>query len=416
MLVGIDYGNERVDLEVREKDLVKVRRSSPAPPLTQPAEVVRAALESPAGFPALRRALTPDDHVVVVLDEHCSRLPDLVIPVLQHVTEAGVTPQAISVLCPPLSSPLEWTGTLPRPFQDVSVEVHDPSDRKRLSYLATTRRGRRIYLNRTAVDADQLVVLCRRSFDPLLGYSGAEGALYPALTDEPTRQEMCKLLSLATPGPSPWPARQEAVEVAWLLGAPFFVQIIEGPADSLVHVVSGLTDTGEESLRLLNAEWRVGVDAPADMVVAGISGNPNHHTFSDLGEALACAARVVKPQGRIVLLSRALPSLGAGAELLRQADDPAQALRLIRKNGPADMAAAFAWASAAERAAIYLLSALSSEVAEELFAIPLDHSGQVQRLLDAAGSCLFLPDAHKTLAVVANGSRGQGPRVRGPRT
>ena len=40
-------------------------------------------------------------------------------------------------------------------------QVHDPADRKKLSYLATTRQGRRIYLNRSAVDADQLIVLSR---------------------------------------------------------------------------------------------------------------------------------------------------------------------------------------------------------------------------------------------------------------
>ena len=37
------------------------------------------------------------------------------------------------------------------------------------------------------------------------------------------------------------------------------------------------------------------------------------------------------------------------------------------------------------------------DTAEELFATPLDHPGQAQRLLDAEGGCLILPDAHKVL-------------------
>jgi hypothetical protein len=255
-------------------------------------------------------------------------------------------------------------------------------------------------LNRTAVDADQLVVLARRRFDPLLGYSGAEGAIYPDLSDEATRQEMCGLLSLSAPQDKPWPAWQEASEVAWLLGAPFMVKIIEGAGNSLSHVVSGLADISPGVLQLLNARWRIRVDHPADTVIAAISGQSEHDSFSDLAAAAACAARVVKQGGRIVILSRTNPTLGPGAEALRQSDNPEQGLRLLRQSMPTDLAAAFQWASAAQQASIYLLSDMPSEVVEELFATPLELGAQVQRLLGSAGSFLVLPDAHKTLAVV----------------
>ena len=75
-----------------------------------------------------------------------------------------------------------------------------PADRRGLSYLATTRRGRRIYLNRTAVDADQLVLLTRRSYDCRMGYAGGEGALFPALSDEAARQEAARQALLRCPG------------------------------------------------------------------------------------------------------------------------------------------------------------------------------------------------------------------------
>src|SRR5207245_1891639 len=133
---------------------------------------------------------------------------------------AGVAPEAITLLCPPSSDSRQtWIEDLPEEFEEIRLEIHDPADRLRLSYLATTKQGRRVYLNRTAVDADQLVVLARRRYDPLLGYGGSEGAIYPVLGDEATRQEMGGRLSLAPPGDTPWPVRREALEVAWLLGA-----------------------------------------------------------------------------------------------------------------------------------------------------------------------------------------------------
>jgi nickel-dependent lactate racemase len=400
MQIGIDYSLGHLDLEVRESNLVGVQRHPPAPALADPAAAVRAALEEPVGFPALRRALTPDDHVVIVLDEQTPRLPELLMPLLEHIAAAHVRPEALTLVCPPLASPQQyWLDGLPDAFQEVQVEVHDPTDRRHLSYLATTRRGRRLYLNRTVVDADQLVVFGRRGYDPLLGYAGAEGALYPALSDEATRQELWSHLSLAVPGKKHWPVRQEAAEVAWLLGAPFFVQIIEGAGEEVAHVVTGLVDTSGEGDRLLDARWRVTVEQPADTVIASVSGDPSRHSFADLARALACASHVVKPEGRIVLLSETEPELGPAVEILRHAENPNQALQLLRKHMPPDMAAAFQWAGAAQRAAIYLLSGIPAETAEEMFTVPLEHAGQVQRLLGGNGSCLFLADAHKTMAV-----------------
>jgi len=401
MRVGIDYGREHLDLEVREQDVIDVRRSPPAPALADPLAALRNALENPLGFPAFRRALTPDDHVTVVVDEKLPRLAALLSAVLAHIAQAHVAPEAVTLLCPPSSAKQEWIDDLPDAFEEVHVEVHDPSNRKHLSYLATTRRGRRLYLNRTAVDADQLVVVSGRGYDPLLGYSGDEGALYPALSDESTRQEMCGRLSLAVPGKVPWPVQQEAEEAAWLLGAPFFVQVIQGAGEEIAHFVTGLQETSAEGRRLLDARWRGTVDQPAETVVAALSGNPAQHGFAELAKALAGAAHVVQPNGRIILLTAVTPELAAGGKLLIQADEPSQALALLRDEKPLDMAAAFQWANAVQKAQVYLLSGLSAETAEELFTTPLENAGQVQRLLKQNGSCLFLADAHKSLVTVA---------------
>jgi nickel-dependent lactate racemase len=398
MRTDIAYGREHLELEVEESRLVSSRRQPAAPPLADPLAAVAAALEEPLGFPALRRALTPDDHVAVIVDDQLPQLPRLLTPILEHITGAHVRPEAITLLCASSSSQA-WVDELPDEFQEVRLEVHDPANRKRLSYLATTRHGHRIYMNRTLVDADQSVVLTRRGYDPVLGYAGGEGALYPALGDAETLQKSWERLSLAAPGSTPWPLRREATEVAWLLGVPFLVQVIEGADADVAHVLGGPVETSGEGQRLLDARWRVEVDEAADTVVVGVAGELGRHSFADLARALACAARVVKRGGRIVLLGGGAPELGEAADLLRRAEDPRAALDLVRKQPSAHGAAAFLWASAAHQATIYLLSGLPGDTAEEMFTVPLDHAGQVQRLL-RDGSCLVLADAHKTMALL----------------
>ncbi len=398
MRATLSYGSRRLEVEVSDDALVAVRRAPQAPPLIDPAAAVAAALEQPLGFPPLRRALTPDDLIAVVVDEQLPQLPRLLPPILEHLTQAGVTPEAITLLSAPSSEPHDWVDDLPDEFDDVRVEVHDPADRKRLAYLATTKQGRRVYLNRTAVDADQLVVLTGRGYDPLLGYSGAGGALYPALSDEATRQEAWERLSMAAPDDGPWPLRREAAEVTWLLGVPFLVQVIRGSGREVTHVLGGPVESSAEGQRLLDQRWRVEVPEPVDTVVVGVGGDEAGHRFADLARALACASRVVQRGGRIVLLSGGTPPLGAGAELLRQAPDADRALERVKQQRPADIAAAFQWASAARHARIYLLSGLPEDAVEELFAVPLDDASQVQRLV-REGSCLFLSDADRTLAL-----------------
>jgi hypothetical protein len=51
------------------------------------------------------------------------------------------------------------------------------------------------------------------------------------------------------------------------------------------------------------------------------------------------------------------------------------------------------------------VSGLEGEVVEELFAAPLDRPEFAQRLLDAPGPCLVVPDAHKMLVEVAGRAR-----------
>lgn len=398
----VDCGLDRLELEIAESNLI----ANPQPPAAVPdsSAAVRAALEDPFGFPALRRALTPEDHVALVVDERLPHLVSLLTPLLEHIRSAGVSPEAITLLCPPSESRQEWIEELPDAFQDVRVEMSDPDDRRRMAYLATTHKGKRLYLNRTLVESDQIVVLSGRGYDPLFGHGGAECSLYPALSDRATQTEMSQRIHLDPPKEAAWPARRAAVEAAWLLGAPFFVQVIEAAGDGVAHVIAGTTDASREGQRVQDACWRHTVSRAADLVVAAVSGDPARHGFAELAAALACAARVVQPGGRIVLLSRIAPPVASIPDALLRGEEPQAIVDELRGKHTLEAVPLLQWAGAAKHANINLLSGLSDETVEELFATPLHDVREVQRLVDAGGSCLILPDAHKMLVVVEPGA------------
>ena len=100
MRVAIPFGQETTALDLAPGRLIvlqPVRQS--AEPVADAAAAVRFALEHPHNFPPLRRALTAEDRVTVVVDEELPDPAALLEPILEHVTSAGVSPEAVTLLC-----------------------------------------------------------------------------------------------------------------------------------------------------------------------------------------------------------------------------------------------------------------------------------------------------------------------------
>lgn len=386
-------------MTVEVADRVAVHRGAIAPNLADIPAAVRDALDKPRNFPPLRRALTPDDQIAIVVDDRLPQLGAIVATVLTYLTEVGIDPGSITLIGAP-GSTQPWIDDLPDDFQNVRTEIHDPDDRKAVAYLASTRKGRRVYLNRTLVDADQSIVIAGCRFDSTFGRFNGACALFPTLSDAETRADANRFLSMAAPDGHNWPLHEEAAEIAWLLGVPFMLHLIEGEGNGVAHLVGGTVESAPECQRLLNDRWRLRVDRPARIVVATLGGDSARQDFEAISRAALCASRVVEPDGRIAILSKATPHLGESAELLRGTDNPAVAARRIQERQPADRVAALQWLEGARHAGLYLLSNLPDESVEEIFATPLQQARQVQRLVDAGGSTLVLEEADKMLTTV----------------
>jgi nickel-dependent lactate racemase len=395
--VQVELGDFGVSVDLSDASVVASRRAPAALDVADFGAAVQAAMEQPQNFPPLRRALTPDDHIAVVIDEQLPQLGLMVGRVIEYLREAGINPTAITLVSA-AGSRQKWVEDLPDSAQDVRTEIHDAADRKAVAYLASTRAGRRVYLNRTVVEADQTVILTGCRYDPALGIIDGAGALFPALSDAETQRSTAGVPSLAA-GPETG-LHAEATEIAWLLGVPFMVQVVEGSGENAAHVVGGTVESISDVRRLLQDRWRIKFDRPAQTVVATMTGDPLRHDFESLSRAALSAARIVEPGGRIILLTRANPALGEAGDTIRGTDNVGQAIRRVKEGQPTEHAAALQWLEAAKHASLYLLSDLPDETVEELFATPLQHARQAQRLLDTAESCLFLNDAHKALAVV----------------
>jgi nickel-dependent lactate racemase len=396
--IELTVGRKIWSFTVPTEALVKVQRQPVTKHTATPGELMRAALNEPLGLNApLHRAVTPDDKICVVLDEQLPHISELLEALLQELSLGSVLPNAVTVLVPPNGGQGKWIDELPEELEDITIEVHDVEVETKRAYLATTKAGRRVYLNRTLVEADYIITLTGRRYDPTFGYAGAEVSLFPTFADGETLAEFVGKFNLEVAPLELSKHAEESLEIAWLLGTPTFIQVIEGAADTIQDIVATLPSHGVEGIRRQNARWRGTASQRADLVIAAISGDPERITFEDLANALNSASRVVSARGKIALLTEAGPTMREGAELLRSIDELDGIGRILKKRKPDDWAAAAQWVEAAQFGHLFLASDWPDEVVEELFATPFHSTEQLQKLIDSSRSILIIPDAHKTM-------------------
>jgi hypothetical protein len=386
--VELRFGNELWRVSVPNR--VMIPGTVKHEPQVPASERLRAALLQPLELNApLARAVTPDDQICIVVDERLPELTSLVIEILRHLQLGGVEPSQVTFVVEPPSGPQAWALELPDELSDVHVEIHDPEDPRKLAYLATTKNGKRIYLNRTVVEAGMTIVLSSRAYHPDLGYEGAEFALYPALSNMETREQF--LTGHATIAER----RALVKEIGWLLGLPVFVQIIEGGHNQIAEVIVGLRESARTGEDRQNQAWKLESAPQADLVIATLTGDRVERSFWALAQAARNATRLAQPQGRVVLLCDAAPDLDLALETVRREGDAGSALNALKKRPAGETRTARTWLKALEERATMLRSRYPDEVVEELLATPLTSARELQRLINAAGSVIILPDAHQ---------------------
>jgi nickel-dependent lactate racemase len=392
MRVAVEFQDESVEFELhRERVLGSWRGPARISQAAQRA-LVDGAIEQPWEYPPMRQLVVPGDRVAIALDAAVRPAEPLLSAIGRTLSEAGVAPHSLTVLAPE------------RPDDDVeralppgaSIVLHDPDARDQLAYLATTKQGRRIYLNRVLTDADVVIAVGRMGFDAFLGYRGPWSVLFPGLSDRPTMAEH-RMLARDENGAQPRAARgrlDESFEVSWLLGSQFHVALVPGSVGFAEVIAGRESSVRERGIAGLEQHWTFETDARADTVVVGI-GSPGAVSGMDsLGQGLLTATRLVRRGGRIVALSRATGEMGPSLRALGTAGHPSEVAGALKghERDP-DYLVARRIAHALTWADVYLLSELDQEVADDLSFVSLESPEQARRLVTKSDTCLFVSQA-----------------------
>jgi nickel-dependent lactate racemase len=410
MRIVVDFQDESLEFDVPPERVVASWRGPVGASPSQPKASVRDALENPRDFPPLRQMIVPGDKVVLAVDPTIPQPRAVLAALVEVLAEVGIEHGSLTWLAPPNGAGFPQ-AVLP---DGSSVTVHDPDDRAQLAYLASTKQGRRVYLNRLLTDADVVVPVGRIGYDPDLGYRGPWSVLFPELSDRDTM----RALRDRPISPAGEEAREQArarsedsLEVSWLLGTQFHLGLVPAAAGLLESVAGRDTSVRDQGIAALDQHWTFRAPARAEVVVAGVGRPGTAATLADLAHALTTATRLVQHGGKIVLLSQACGSIGPALRRLIDADDPRNGIAALRGQEKTDdyltarrLAQALAWAD------LFLYSALEPQVVEDLSIVPLERPEQARRIVAHSGSSLFVSQAELTLAEVdSDEERDQPP-------
>ncbi|HEY1785309.1 MAG TPA: lactate racemase domain-containing protein [Pirellulales bacterium] len=400
----LHYGpSGRLSIDLPAERLVARCGQPASPPLADVARATAEALAAPLDYPPLDQQVVPGDKVCVALADGVPQAATVVRVVVDRLLAAGVAGHDITLIRGSAAALPDVAdgpgGKFAAGGAKVHVLTHDAADRKRLSYLAASTEGKPIYIDRGLADADLVIPIGCQRLDAAIGYFGLNSGLFPTFSDAKNLERYRAPLAAHSPVQLRR-MRQEADQVAWLLGVHFLVQVIPAGDDGVLAVLAGRTGSVDGVAHdSCLAAWQSSVPWRASLVVAALSGPASEQTWLNVARAMAAALRVVEEGGAIAICSDLREAAGPAVRWLASTESPETALREIVRERPVDALAAAQLVEAVSRCRVYLFSGLAPGPIEDLGLIPVEGAEQLQRLAAQQSSCILLANAQYAIAV-----------------
>jgi nickel-dependent lactate racemase len=359
---------------------------------------IAAAMSGPLDFPPLSQSVIPGDKVALALEADFADPAPIVKEVWSQLASANIQPEDVTIV----QAEFPGTGTNPDPRAGLPAEIrerivwkiHDPNDEKACRYLASATGDERIYLAEPVVNADVVVTIGQMSFDPLLGYRGTHSVFFPGLSNKEAQDRSRGQGHRELSPENDRPMRQLIDEIGWLVGTQFTVQIIPAANGGVAKVLAG---SAESVLRagktLLRELWTCQVEERPDTVVAAIKNGPHPDGWKSLGAVLGAVRNLVANGGKVLILTNLDELPGEGVRMVRDSQEPTEAIQPLRTAASADLVTATQLAFATDWASIYLLSELPSDLVEDLFMIPVENHREAESVIEGEDHCVFLDSA-----------------------
>ncbi len=386
-------------------------------------EILKIRMRNPLASPPLEEVLKPGDRVLLVVPDktRVARLNE-VFPVLFPVFRARkIADSDVTVVFAngshSLMTPEEKRAILGETAASrFRMEEHDCRS-SIVEKLGTTRRGTPVMVNPLLRQHDKVIVIGSVVHHYFAGFGGGPKMIVPGLAAYETILQNHKLAVLtAAEGPlhpecrpgnlQGNPVFEDIQEAAQMVPVHFAIQLVLDEQNRIVDAFCGdlFSSFQKASMRVhyLNA---VGVDGPADVVIASAGGYPKDVNLIQAHKAMHHASLALKEGGTLLLLAECGEGWGNPDVMEWFAYDSYREMKeAVKKNFRLNANTALAMKYKLNRYNILLVSKLPHDPLRELGFFPFsDVTAAVKAIeskLDGGAKVYIIPNASVTLPVV----------------
>lgn len=335
--IDLAYGKETVPVHVPEKNLEKILKVHPWPPVDHPTEAVNHSLLNPIGTSPLSELAQGRRDAVVVISDITRPVPNRVIlpPVLETLEQAGIPREKILILIATgMHRPNEGAELIELVGEKIAaryrVENHSGADLDAHVDLGVSEEGVPLLVDRRYLEADLKILTGLIEPHLMAGYSGGRKGVLPGVCSLETMKVMhgYKMIQhpLSVVGRlDDNPFHLTALRLTRQIGVDFIVNITLNEKRELTGVFSGDLDLAHRAGVAELEKYVVDeVDEPVDIVVGCSGGYPLDQTFYQCIKGTVAAKEILKPGGTIVFASHLGEGMGSEPfqQLVRELTTP----------------------------------------------------------------------------------------------
>ena len=332
MKAHFPFGKSGIEVCVPDRFACRLLRSRTAAGLADPVAAIGEALDHPIGCAPLAELAAGKRSAAISVCDITRPAPNRVTlpPLLARLEGAGIPREGITIL---IATGLHRAATAdeldtilgPEIARAYRVVSHDAKAFGEHRALGTTASGTPVYIDERFMAAELHITLGFIEQHLMLGFSGGRKLIAPGLA----AQETIKVLHsprfmrepLATEGSiRNNPLHAELLEIARMARHDFMLDVALTQERQISGVFAGdAVKAHTAGVEFVETTCLETLEEPADVVITSAAGWPLDLTFYQTVKGVTAAAHVVRPGGRILIVSECAEGVGS-PEFARKLD------------------------------------------------------------------------------------------------
>jgi nickel-dependent lactate racemase len=323
--MNLKYGNASFSLDLPPERLAGVIQATVPYPALPPEEIITTALDS------CRSAIScfrPGEKVVIVTSDITRYTgSELYLPLLvELLSRQGITDRDIEILIAlgihRSQTPHEHERILGALYGRIRVRDHDCDDPSQLVSIGRTSGGIDVRIDRTAAEADHLILTGVIGFHYFAGFGGGRKSVLPGIA---SRQAcMASHFAVLNPGQGSGknqyaitgnldnnPVHQAMTEACALAEPDFILNTVLAPDKRIIAAFAGhWREAHEEGCRYYRQNFSHTLRKKADLVIVSCGGFPKDINLIQAHKSMEYAAQALKDGGVMILLAECRDGFG----------------------------------------------------------------------------------------------------------